>query len=198
MSYETAPATILLATHCACCGRPLVDATSVEAGVGPECRRRHGYDDAQGEPDWAAAERFVGELADSTRTPREVVNRLVHRFACSTDRTERSELMGAIAALGYTTLARKLATQAAGIVKVLPAGDRLAIETPYRADFVAALKAERIGARWNRDDKVWTIPTDARARAGLWRALRSHFAGALLVTERGDSTVPAPNAQIAA
>ena len=37
-SYENAPATIMLATHCCCCGRPLVDAISVELGIGPECR----------------------------------------------------------------------------------------------------------------------------------------------------------------
>jgi len=35
----------MLATHCAVCSRPLVDAASVEAGMGPDCRDRHGYDD---------------------------------------------------------------------------------------------------------------------------------------------------------
>ena len=35
--YTNAPATKLLATNCLACGRPLVDALSVERGVGPEC-----------------------------------------------------------------------------------------------------------------------------------------------------------------
>ncbi len=39
--YENAPATKMLATHCACCSRPLVDAQSVETGVGPMCRQKH-------------------------------------------------------------------------------------------------------------------------------------------------------------
>lgn len=39
MSYTNAPATRLLATHCAICGRALVDADSVSQGVGPECRK---------------------------------------------------------------------------------------------------------------------------------------------------------------
>jgi hypothetical protein len=39
--YESAPATLMLATHCACCARPLVDAQSVETGVGPVCRRKY-------------------------------------------------------------------------------------------------------------------------------------------------------------
>jgi gamma-glutamylaminecyclotransferase len=46
--YENAPATRLLATSCACCGRALLDAISVEAGIGPDCREKYGYGEAQG------------------------------------------------------------------------------------------------------------------------------------------------------
>jgi hypothetical protein len=46
MSYENAPATEMLATHCAICSRPLLDAVSVEIGIGPVCRQRHGYDES--------------------------------------------------------------------------------------------------------------------------------------------------------
>ena len=42
-NYENAPATRLLATHCACCARPLVDAKSVETGMCPVCRKKHGF-----------------------------------------------------------------------------------------------------------------------------------------------------------
>lgn len=34
----------IIATVCACCGRRLVDAESVETGIGPECRKRFGSD----------------------------------------------------------------------------------------------------------------------------------------------------------
>lgn len=44
MSYTDAPATGLLATHCICCGRPLLDAKSVEANIGPDCREKYGLD----------------------------------------------------------------------------------------------------------------------------------------------------------
>jgi hypothetical protein len=50
MSYESAPATKMLATQCACCGRALVDAASIEAGMGPTCRKQHGYAAAQVAP----------------------------------------------------------------------------------------------------------------------------------------------------
>lgn len=39
--YESAPATLMLATNCAFCGRPLVDAQSAETGVGPICRQKY-------------------------------------------------------------------------------------------------------------------------------------------------------------
>ncbi len=203
MSYETAPACELLATSCACCGRPLLDATSVETGVGPDCRKKYGYNDAQGAPDWLAAAQALDIIPDllGPGAPAAIVaawgidarrasNLLVHRFARSEDLAEKGALMAAIYLLGYFRLATKLADNAAGKVEVLPVGDRLAVKTPYRADFVAALKAARVGARWDRDTKVWTVPTDQRARAALWAVLRNHFAGAMLVSEKGYSTIP--------
>ena len=43
-NYENAPSTALLATNCLACNRPLRDAASVEAGIGPICREKYGYD----------------------------------------------------------------------------------------------------------------------------------------------------------
>lgn len=39
--YQSAPATARLATRCCICARPLLDAVSVERGIGPECRKKH-------------------------------------------------------------------------------------------------------------------------------------------------------------
>jgi hypothetical protein len=196
MSYENAPATQMLATRCACCGRPLVDAISVETGVGPECRKRHGYNDAQGEPDWSAAmqvlDGFVA-VADvnPALTPRAAVNVLVHAVACTGSLDVGFDArVAAVRALGFTTLADKLVEHAVGKVEVHAAGDRLAVTTPYNEAFVAALKLARCGARWDRPSKVWTVPADPAARRALWGALRAHYAGALLVTDTGTSRVP--------
>ena len=113
-TYESAPSTILLATHCACCNRPLRDAVSVEAGMGPDCRDKHGYNEEPAcAPDWATAMReldgFVA-IADvnPTLTPRKACNVLVHQAACQ-PRTMRAPYVAAIAALGFTTLAKALA-----------------------------------------------------------------------------------------
>lgn len=62
-TYENAPATIMLATRCAICSRPLVDAKSVDAGMGPECRKRYGYNEVVDEEARAAANRIVHALA---------------------------------------------------------------------------------------------------------------------------------------
>ncbi len=45
MGYENAPATRMMATHCVCCGKSLVDAPSLESGMGPICRQKYGYND---------------------------------------------------------------------------------------------------------------------------------------------------------
>jgi len=199
MSYETAPATILLASRCACCSRPLCDAISVETGVGPECRRKHGFNGAQGEPDWTAAMLALdGVIAvaevNPTMTPRESVNVLVHRVACrSTARVDGAVLAmtDAIRALGFVSLANKIVEHGAGKVEVHAVGDRLAVTTPFNAAFVAALKTARVGARWDGASKAWTVPADSTARKALWGALRGSFAGALLVSDTGTTTVPA-------
>ena len=115
MSYENAPATILLATACACCGRPLVDAESVERGTGPDCAERFGVVDASGPANWAAAEQLLagtGVALDSAESPRNAANKLVHfvaRSVRSIDREHAQRAFSAIAALGYDVLANRIA-----------------------------------------------------------------------------------------
>lgn len=114
-TYENAPATKLLATNCACCGRALVDAVSVETGVGPDCREMHGYAEAQGDADWARADRFLDGavmLDETQQTPREAVNILVHRVARSAktiDKNFAAAIFNAIDALGFSVLAERIA-----------------------------------------------------------------------------------------
>ena len=47
--YTQAPATLMLATNCVCCGRALVDAVSVELGIGPEILLSAKQEDENGE-----------------------------------------------------------------------------------------------------------------------------------------------------
>lgn len=203
-TYENAPSTKLLATHCASCGRPLRDAASVEAGMGPDCREKHGYENAQGPADWLRGVAYLGSLGlFGSHLPltacwgvdaRRACNILVHHAACA-PRGERAPFVQAIEALGFVRLARALARGAGEVVEVQREAGSLVVRTPYSLDFAGSLKSQRIGARWDREAKAWRVPDDARARTGLYDSLRAHFAGALLVSARGIATIPARVAQ---
>lgn len=211
MSYETAPSTVLLASCCAICGRALRDAVSVEAGIGPDCREKYGYGEAQGSADWLKAVDSLGAASgmfgsEGPLTPgwgvdaQKACNVLVHRAACA-DRSARGPFVVAIGLLGYTRLAKALAKGAGEVVEVTQAmtaeGARLVVKTPFSEAFVAALKAARIGARWDRTidtgakkPGAWTVPVDAAAKTGLFRVLKATFAGATLVSAKGLSQIP--------
>ena len=127
MDYTAAPATALVATHCVLCGRPLVDAPSVECGMGPTCRERA----LVGAPDAARAE----------------VNALVHRIAAAPDAADVPSLVAQIAAHGYATLAARLTERLAEgrAVTVRAEGDAYAVTAPYSEAFGAALREHRAG-----------------------------------------------------
>ena len=92
MSYENAPATKMLATNCACCGRPLVDAKSVECGIGPDCREKYGVD------------------VDVTEAAREEANKIVFQLARGgLTREDARPLFDKLAALGFVVLAERVA-----------------------------------------------------------------------------------------
>ena len=63
MSYVNAPATKMLATHCCVCHRPLLDAKSVELGIGPDCLKRHGFNIDVPEVDRVEANFIVWQIA---------------------------------------------------------------------------------------------------------------------------------------
>jgi hypothetical protein len=175
MSYESAPATILLATTCAACGKSLVDADSVETGIGPDCRKRHGY----GKPDldarWggvalaltaAGLEGLVNE-GDARAT----ANHIVHRIACDTLPTEsRLRAVLALSELGYVRLAAKCAR--AKSVSVEVEGEDFVVKAPFNPAFNDACRGVP-GARWDRDRKVRTVPVTSKA--ALWQAIKATF-----------------------
>ena len=163
MSYENAPATQLLATLCACCGRPLVDSVSVETGVGPECRRKHGF----------------GEVADEES--RAACNRLVYEVARLQDGPQVVSHVLAIDALGFHKLARRIASRLGAIV-VEADGEELVVTAPYSEAF--NLEARGVpGARFDRERCARVVPQ--ASRRPLYRALRKAYGvGTLVVGTR--------------
>lgn len=189
MSYELAPATALLDTTCLCCGRALLDAASVTAGVGPVCRQNYGYN----------------EIPDALRVNANVLIHEAARGDC--DNARREEIAAALSELGAETLAEKIRDRfmspavrihsqrvTFGRGEWAREFDALVITTPYNPAFNAAFKE---AVDW-RDRSVaktdagkfagWAfLPT---ARRDVWEVLKDQFAGQILATDQGRTTIP--------
>lgn len=185
-SYENAPATLLLGSSCACCGRPLLDAVSVEAGVGPDCREKYGYGDAQGDADWALASTLLGgELAPAlagvwtldAHTAANILVRAVASAAVALPR--RGACVAALAALGFGKLAARLLVRAHGIVVEDAGSGQLRVRAPFSPELNEAIRRVP-GQRWVAADKVRTVP--ATSRAALWAVLKAVFPAGTLVS----------------
>lgn len=188
--YETAPATVLLATECACCARPLVDAVSIETGMGPICRAKHGYSDEPGPADAVRFGAYLGaynatvagdrvlSLESVDGETRVLANRIVHRIACGRESVEQiARLVAALDALGFSTLARRIAKRMRA-VEVTTEGDALVVRAPFSLAFNDAVRACR-GQRFDRDRKVRVVPRAQRVQ--LWEAIRQAFGPGTIV-----------------
>lgn len=163
MSYESAPATLLVATQCAVCARPLVDSESVNTGMGPECRKKHGY------------------TIDAPADARNTANRLVHGIALDRNSLDSLKACDTLESLGFTKLAAILRKRIASIVVTITDG-RYAVKTPYNPDTVDAMR--RIpGRRWDAEGKVNTFP--ASSARELFDLLKRYHAGALAIGPKG-------------
>lgn len=163
-NYENAPATRMLATHCAVCRRPLVDAKSVEIGMGPDCRKKYGYDLIVSPEARARANKIVYELA-------------LHADATDELPTKIAELK----ALGFEKLATVVAERMAA-VKVLHEDGRYVTFTPYNVNFVDRIRTVR-GRRWDRESKAWSVPETEKP--ALWNVLKACFGGCYGLGEKG-------------
>lgn len=176
MGYEDAPATKMIATHCASCARPLLDSVSVEIGMGPDCRRKHG---------------LSGKLAPKGIGDNERVkaNRIVHQIACGLD---AQTLVGALAELremGFSLLAAALEDARVSVSVLGHDAAHLEVRAPFNADALAAWRTVP-GSRWNGEIKARTVPATQQARAALWALLRRHYPGQLMKTEKGLVQIP--------
>ena len=174
----------LVPTHCAACGRALTDATSIEAGVGPVCRKKYNYEDAPVVgPDTAAmvksAIEDLGETAEKVAKAlengdsRRAANVLVHHIACN--QKERSSLNAAYALnkMGFEKLSNRVASRIVDIT-VNHEGDKLVVDTPYDPKFVQKIQA--ISSRsWDSDRKVNVFAR--KDKVALWEAMKECYSG---------------------
>jgi hypothetical protein len=185
MSYENAPATKMVATHCACCDRPLVDAKSVECGVGPVCREKHGFD------------------IECNEEARAEANKLVYSIAVDRDGLQVVDACKRLFELGFTNLVVAILKRIAAVQVALtddthPHGaERLAVRTPYSVECVNRFRSIP-GRRWDKESKLNTFPQ--ASKGALWAALSELFAGQTGIGPKGPFIVgqkPAQAPQVA-
>jgi hypothetical protein len=170
-NYENAPATLILATNCAACGRPLVDAASVEAGLGPDCRKKYG----------------AAEIDDDAR---KAANVIVHRIAV--EQTGKSVLEGVaeLRALGCDKLADRI-TKRVRPVEIVDLNNGRAFVLRARHEdfdgFLAAVKRIR-GRRWDGGLKGNTFP--AASKRAVFELLKVWFPGVTAIGPKGVFVIP--------
>lgn len=186
--YENAPATKMVATHCVCCARPLVDAKSVERGVGPDCAKKYGFEDAQCEPNWDIALKELGSSPVSEKVntfwrndARIVCNALVYQIAANKTDKFVPNLILAIYHLGYHNLASCLVTATNGI-SVYKDGESFVVNTPFSNDWNFIARGIK-GQYFDRKIKARIVPIDQKL--SLWKALCAAFPGSLCVGDNG-------------
>lgn len=175
-SHEKAKATRILATNCCICSRKLVDAKSVEFGIGPVCRRKYGKVDIETTPEMH--KKALGALAVSGLAPhvidavlehgndaRQVCNWLV--YWASANYTDKKIVLACtpiIRTLGYTTLADKLEKDRA-TVRLTVVDDGFEVYTPRDNQTIRGLRqiGGEIVRHANSDRfKCWKVPTGSK------------------------------------
>jgi len=153
MSYLNAPATEMVASYCAMCSTPVVDARSIETGVGPDCRQKYGFAEA---------------LTDEQRKQ---ANKLVHFIACrQNDCDEVRDALAKLEALDCTKIAARIRKRLYGKpIEIEVVDGKLAIKSPYNACAVAAMRGVP-GRRWDGESKRNVFPAES------WDALVKLFA----------------------
>ena len=199
MTHLADPNTRRLATACCACGRALRDAVSVETGIGPVCRKKHGFGTA---------------YAALTPRQRKAVNKLIHAagVACEDgDVAEILKLAAKVEKRGFTGVADKIRaryikirTKRASVAEYgwtpsrgeFPLGNThlvLQVWTPYSPEFNAIRKAERVRARPVRQKTEhgkfhWEFKVEHGV--DLMRVLAQAFPGQGMLTDKGPATIP--------
>lgn len=182
--YTQAPATKMLATHCVCCGRPLVDSISVEMGIGPECRNHeNGAIDAGMQK---VCNEYVFDAAIAAQE-----GRIEDVLKCA----------DTIESIGLTNLADKVrrrfkqASVKKHNITIELRGGYYVVRTPYRRGDAEAFKQAWRGIpgrRWSGRDKANLVPVSQKA--ALWGLLREFFAGKFGNGPKGVFRIPQPAA----
>ncbi len=199
----------LVATQCCICATALADATSVELGIGPTCRRKMAkLDKAEAvAPDWNLVTDALGDFAAVDRTDSDrieifekamkqiaiartggaahtLANLITHYIAATQARPDSiGGLILAIERMGRPNLAAALRKRQYTVRVDLTEQGTLNVFSPWAESFKTAMWRGQIG-RWNRDVKCYVVPC-SRAH-DLHAALRASYPGTRGVGPKGE------------
>jgi hypothetical protein len=175
-----------------------VDSVSVETGVGPDCRKKYGYGEANGEPDWDTVMKVLDgwvpvSRINPTLSPREAANKLVYDIACDRDPGPMRSRVLAINALGFNVLANCLAhkTREAVTVTYERADDGIqwiVIQAPYSDGFNQAVRSVP-GIRGYKVGKTFYRRCPVASKPQLWAAIKKIWTGGILITDEKMVTI---------
>lgn len=185
------------ASHCCVCASPLTDATSVEFGIGPVCRKKYQYEDAYDiTPDqvmelavWSRTElpeALMVEVnkAAAANNSRRCANLLVY-YASAEDGIEAVKSAHALRILGYVALADRVQDRLSA-VSLKNVGGEILVRTAYDPIFIAALKRRYVhGRRWEPTEKVWVMPDTELGFEVLSAAIKEAFDGQTGIGPKG-------------
>jgi len=179
--YMRAKATRILATHCCICCRELVDAKSVEVGIGPVCRKRYGDPDIETTDDMlrqALGALVVSKLPDKVvdecmrhkGDARKVCNILVYHASANYDDKEFVlSVSPVVRLLGYTKLADKLENTRSTVKLVNTDDGFVHVFAPKNDNLTWGYR--KMGARIIRHDsgrfKCWAVPATMKPSLAL-------------------------------
>jgi len=190
--------TTKVATHCCVCGRTLRDATSVEFGIGPVCRKKYQYEDAYPIDEGTALQLAVfltdcaipadlaGRIGEACLddNSRRAANLLVH--AASTEGPHAAiQAAQALRLLGYEKLASRMQQRLAKI-HISVEYNHLVVQTPFNPLFLHAVRGIP-GRKWDFVRKVNVVPS--KYKIALFNALLLCFNGELGVGPKGPFVV---------
>jgi hypothetical protein len=192
-------ATALVATLCACCSLPLVDALSVERGIGPVCWGKHGAKKPTSPALWPEVSVALDELEAHTpghlsalflvvresaarEAQQDTANALIRLIAIEQHGQCVNLYTNALESLGYTKLAARIAKRLATVrIEMVqlpghqdnPHVEGYAVQSPYEGGEPLRFVP---GRRWDKVRKANMFPVSSKR--ALFEALRRCYPGA--------------------
>lgn len=179
------------ARNCCYCGKELTDAVSIDAGIGPVCRKMENHVLAALIPAELGLARFAAARVtglpeetlptfakvtaalevETNKDWRETCKRVEWILSFAVSYTAKEALISVVEALGYVSLASLLNGEAAvGKATITCEGGRLYVKGPRNKSGRLALKTIK-GWKFHPETKLWSVPATAHEafKVAIWK-----------------------------